>query len=150
MSTEAYMKRLLWTTLLAGLALALTTSRVAIAQGGEHIVVRPIFASDISGEDVGRAVGIMTFNTETGDWAISTRGRLPSTDANIYYPAISLGPATALPRFGRWVEEAFYWTNVVSVDGVINASGTVDASQLETINQALADGGIFILVTNSI
>lgn len=144
------MKRMLWTTLLVGLALTLSASRVATAKGDERIVVRPIFASDMNGEYVGPAVGMVTFNTETGDWTVSTRDRLPYTDVNLYYPAISVGPPSHWPGYGRYVEDAFFWTYFYAVNGVINESGTVEPWQLEIINQAFEDGGIFLLMTNSI
>lgn len=145
------MKRILWTTLFAGLVLAATGSNVAVAQGGPSIVTRPIFASDASGHYVGPAVGIVTFNTETGDWTVSTRNRLPQSDFNYYYPALSTSPVLVVPGPGRWVQDSYYWAGYfVSVDGVVEASGTVGPDELEFMNQALAARGIFILATNSI
>lgn len=142
------MKRILWTTVLAGLLIAATGANVAVAEGNQRIVIRPIFASDILVREVGPAVGIVTFDTETGDWTVTTRNRLPQADYDIYSPSISTSPVSTLPRSGRRVEAAYTWAIVTSVDGVIAASGTVTPEVLDLINQALADGGIFLLGTN--
>ena len=144
------MRRVLWTTLLTGLMMAATGSTVAVADGNPRIVIRPIFASDISGQEVGPAVGLVTFNTETGDWTVSTRDRLPLSDANIYYPSISLSQPSTLPGYGRFVQDSYFWVHLMSVDGVIEASGTVTPWELDLINQALANRGVFLLATNSI
>lgn len=144
------MKRMLWTTLLAGLVIAATGAKVAVAEENPNLVIRPIFASDSSGHYVGSAVGIVTFDTETGDWTLITRNRLPQSDANIYYPSIATSPVSNAPGPGRWIENAYSWDYVWSVDGVIEASGTVSPEWLDTINQLLADRSIFVLVTNSI
>jgi len=137
--------------LLAGLVIAAIGAKVAVAEGDPTIVTRPIFASDSSGHYVGPAVGIVTFDTETGDWTVSTRNRLPQSDFNYYYPALSISPVVAVPGYGRWVQEAYFWAGyMVSVDGVVEASGTVEAWELDLINEALANRGIFLLATNSI
>jgi hypothetical protein len=98
----------------------------------------------------GPAVGIVTFDTETGDWTVITRNRLPHADANIYYPSISTSPASTYPGVGRWVQETYPWDYVWSVDGRIEATGTVDSEELARSNEALANGGIFVLATNFI
>jgi len=123
---------------------------VAVAEGQPSIVIRPIFASDFLVQHVGPAVGIVTFNTETGDWTVRTRNRLPASDFDYYGPSISTSPASTFPRYGRWVQDAYTWDWVVSVGGVVNASGTVTPEERDLINQALANGGIFLLGTNSI
>jgi len=146
------MKRTFWTTVLAGLVIAAASAKVAVAQGNPTIVIRPIFASDATGQYVGPAVGIVTFNTETGDWTLSTRDRLPSSDYDLYYLAISTSTIQTFPHVGRWVGDSYGLTAgaLQSVDGVIEASGTVDPLELDLFNQAIADHGIFMLLTNSI
>jgi hypothetical protein len=143
------MNRKLFMALLAAVAISTIGTGAAAAQGNAT-VTRPIFASDASGHTIGPAVGIVTFNTETGDWTLSTRDRLPQSDANIYYLAISTSPVSTEPKVGRWVEDCFWWTYLWSVNGAIEASGTVEPWQLDLINDALENHGIFLLPTNSI
>jgi hypothetical protein len=131
--------------LLAGVLIS--TIGVTVAAGERNpVLTRVIFGSDLEGCWLGPAAGIITFDTETGDWTVTTHAPLPPSDANLYFPSITLSApqgrdaGCAVISFGT----------VRSVDGRIEASGTVPEEAISEIMFLLEDRSVFVLTTNSI
>ncbi len=146
---EGKMKRILVIALLAGVLISTIGVTMAVGQGNPTIT-RPIFACPFEGGLIGRAVGIITLNTETGEWTLTTEGPLHYTDADLYTLGITLS-APLVSLHGRWAIDYFSWGDTVySVDGRIEASGTVTPDIVSAIQLCLEDGAVFILLANSV
>jgi len=153
------MKRMIVVALLAGVLIS--TIGVTMAAGERNpVLTRVIFGSDERGCWIGPAVGIITFDTETGEWTITTHAPLPRTDVDLYHLAI-----TVSAPHGRYITPdteygcAASLATVYSVDGRIEASGTLSdifqdpqdlQDYIDIIIQLLEDRAVFVLTTNSI
>lgn len=134
------MKRKLVILVLATLLLSMVG--VTMAKPIEQTTV--LWGMTADGEILGGGFGIVTFNTQSGEWSLTTIGRTLDTDTYYYF-----GITTSKPVKG--VDPAPGHTFIVllkDTDGP-DYSGTVSDPLLSIINENIANGGVFLLEANS-
>ena len=136
------MKRKLAILVLAVLLLSMVG--VTMANPIERTTV--LWGMDGYGNMLGPGFGVVTFNTESGAWSLTLRGRTLWTD-NTYAFDIT----TSKPPVRGFFPEHIHITDFTlnEADGP-DYSGTVsDPLRLSEINQNIANGGVFLLEANS-
>ncbi len=109
----------------------------------------PVWGMDRDGNMMRGAFGVVTFNTQSGAWSLTTYGRTLYTDVGIYY----FGITTSKPVIGIDPVVTYILSPIDDddLDGHIDLSGTVsDSTLLSEINMNIANGGVFFLGTNSV
>lgn len=136
------MKRKLVILVLAVLLLSMVGATIAKPTEKTKVV----WGMDESGNMLGGGFGVVTFDTNSGAWSVTTRGRTLDTDVGIYY----FGITTSKPVKGIAPDMTPIET-LYDADGYIDVSGTVsDTALLSEINQNIANGGVFYLGANSV
>lgn len=106
-----------------------------------------VWGMDAGGNMMGAGFGLVTFDTQSGAWSLTTFGRPLYTDVGIYY----FGITTSKPVRGIVPESTYIVSPLYDDDGDIDLSDTVsDNLLLSEINQNIANGGVFFLGTNSV
>lgn len=132
------MKRKLVILVLAVLLLSMVG--VTMAKPSEQTTV--LWGMDGDGHVLGPGFGVVTFDTVSGNWSFTLRGRTLWTDANYAFAITTSKPVKDI--FPEHIHITDFTLN--SADGP-DYSGTV--SDPSEINQYIANGGVFLLEANS-
>jgi hypothetical protein len=135
--------------LLVGLLVTTFGITTAVACKNTKVVTGKLYPTDLASSMItGKSIGTVTFNTQTGAWTTKQDHRpLPPTDAGIYYLEIT----TSKPVKGVIGGVIIIAAPIpVNAHGTINQSGTTITGNLDAVNAALANGGVFVLQPNSV
>lgn len=84
----------------------------------------------------------VTFDTQSGAWTIKTTKALPSAFQGRYYLAVSSSP----PVSNQWTSAPIIATVVARAGGKIDQSGKGTTASLSDVDQAITNGGVFLLI----
>ena len=135
------MKRALVIAVLAVLVISTVGATAAVAKekttvsGNVHPVTGYTVGAVLKGAKA-------TFDTQSGAWTISTTKALPPAFQGHYYLAVSSSP----PVKNQWTSAPIIATVVVGAGGKIDKSGTGTTASLRDVDQAIANGGVFLLI----
>ena len=134
------MKRALVIAVLAVLVISTVGATAAVAK--DTTVSGKVYP--VRGYTVGAVLkgAKATFDTQSGAWTISTTKALPPAFQGHYYLAVSSSP----PVKNQWTSAPIIATVVVGADGKIDKSGTGTTASLRDVDQAIANGGVFLLI----